>query len=94
MKMTDLANLLMMTAEVHGDRDVVLVEEGTGEVRYVQGISFDSHGEDVHLEHVGWDELTLMAKFEELEQMIAQGQEAENELARMILEELMKEMLN
>lgn len=57
MKMTDLANLLLLTAEVHGDREVVLIEEGTGEVRYVEGISFNVPGQTVEIEHVGFGEL-------------------------------------
>lgn len=57
MTMTSLAELLLLTAEVHGDREVVLVEEGTGEVRFVQGISFDVPGDTVKIEHVGYGEL-------------------------------------
>lgn len=57
MTMTSLAQLLLLTAEVHGDREVVLVEEGTGEVRFVQGISFDVPGDTVEIEHVGYGEL-------------------------------------
>lgn len=87
MKMTELANLLMMTAEVHGDREVALVEEGTGEVRYVEGLSFDQNGEYVHLEHLGYDDMTLVAQINEIEKAL--GTEA---LAMAVLESLMKEM--
>ena len=57
MTMTSLANLLLLTAAAHGDREVVLIEEGTGEVRYVEGISFDVPGQTVEIEHVGFGEL-------------------------------------
>lgn len=87
MKMTELANLLMMTAQVHGDREVALVEEGTGEVRYVEGLSFDQNGEYVHLEHLGYDDMTLVAQINEIEKAL--GTE---ELAMAVLESLMKEM--
>jgi hypothetical protein len=57
MKMIDLANLLLVTAATYGDREVVLIEEGTGEVRYVEGISFDSRGQTIEIEHLGFGEL-------------------------------------
>lgn len=90
MKMTELANLLMMTAQVHGDREVALVEEGTGEVRYVEGLSFDQNGEYVHLEHLGYDDMTLVAQINEIEKAL--GDVGTEELAMAVLENLMKEM--
>ena len=67
MKMTELAKLLIMTAEEYGDKEVVLTEEGTGEVSHVVGLSFNPNGEDVMLEHLGWDDYTLAQKWDELE---------------------------
>lgn len=52
MTMTNLANLLLLTAAEHGDREVVLIEEGTGEIRYVDGISFEDPGQTIEIKHV------------------------------------------
>lgn len=87
MKMTQLADLLLMTAEVHGDRDVVFAEEGTGEIRYVAGLSFDPDGGDVMLEHLGYEDMTLAAQLEELEKRFTDEQ-----IAMAILENIMKEV--
>lgn len=68
MRMTDLANLLLVTAQQYGDREVTLVEEGTGEIRYVQGISFDASNSDViEIEHVGYEEMCLIEQLNALE---------------------------
>lgn len=90
MKMTELANLLMMTAETLGDREVAFVEEGTGEVRYVEGLSFDQGSEYVHLEHLGYDDMTLVAQINEIEKEL--GELGTEELAKAVLENLMKEV--
>lgn len=68
MTMTNLAHLLLATAEQYGDREVVLMEEGTGEIRYVQGISFDAKGDTVEIEHVGYQEMLLIEKLNEIEE--------------------------
>lgn len=66
MKMTDLANMIIATAETYGDMEVTLVEEGTGEVRYVEGFSFDTNGTTIQLEHVGYQEHQLAKVIDEL----------------------------
>ena len=69
MTMTNLAHLLLETAKQYGDREVTLVEEGTGEIRYVQGISFDVSGSNViEIEHVGYEEMCLIEKLNALEE--------------------------
>lgn len=65
MRMTDLANLLMVTAEQYGDREVVLMEEGTGEIRYVEGISFDVKGDTISIEHLGYGDMIMARQMEE-----------------------------
>lgn len=69
MKMVDLANLLLETAKVHGNREVILVEEGTGEVRYVEAISFDSTGDHIMLEHIDYEEKKMVDYFNALEEV-------------------------
>lgn len=69
MTMTNLAHLLLETAKQYGDREVTLVEEGTGEIRYVQGISFDASGSDViEIEHVGYEEMCLIEQLNAIEE--------------------------
>lgn len=88
MKMTELAKLLIMTAEEYGDKEVVLAEEGTGEIRHVVGLSFSPSGDDVMLEHLGWDDYTLAQQLDELERSGI----TDAEIAMVILESLMKEV--
>jgi hypothetical protein len=60
MKMTALAEMLLATAEKYGDREVTLMEEGTGEIRFVAGISFDTSGDSpILLEHLSFQEREL-----------------------------------
>jgi phosphotransferase system HPr-like phosphotransfer protein len=68
MTMTNLAHLLLETAKQYGDREVTLVEEGTGEIRYVEAISFDSKGDTIELEHVGYDEKVMIEQLNALEE--------------------------
>ena len=65
MKMRNLAIMLLETAEQYGDREVVLLEEGTGEIRYVEGISFDSNGDTIQIEHLSYGEKKLAEQMEE-----------------------------
>ena len=88
MKMTELANLLIMTAEEYGDKEVVLAEEGTGEIRHVVGLSFNPNGEDVMLEHLGWSDYTLAQQLDELERSGV----TDEKIAMAVLENLMKEL--
>ena len=68
MKMTDLAKMLLATAEKYGDREVTLMEEGTGEIRYVAGISFDTAGDSpILLEHLSAQERELAMFFDSCE---------------------------
>ncbi len=57
MKASDLITLLAKTIAHHGDRELVFVEEGTGEIRYLVGISFDVPGQTYELEHCGYGDL-------------------------------------
>ncbi len=65
MRMTELATMLMETAKVYGDMEVALMEEGTGEIRYVEAISFDTNGTTVMLEHIDYGEKMLVEKLNE-----------------------------
>lgn len=65
MKMRNLAIMLLQTAEQYGDREVVLMEEGTGEIRYVEGISFDAKGDTISIEHLGYSDMLLAKEMEE-----------------------------
>ena len=59
MKMTELAKAMLRVADTYGDREVTLVEEGTGEIRCVEGISFDVPGKNVQIEHVSYQDYQL-----------------------------------
>ena len=65
MKMRNLAIMLLQTAEEYGDREVVLMNEETGEIRYVEGISFDSNGDTIQIEHLSYGEKKLAEQMEE-----------------------------
>lgn len=65
MKMRNLAIMLLETAEQYGDREVVLMNEETGEIRYVEGISFDSNGDTIQIEHLSYGEKKLAEQMEE-----------------------------
>ena len=68
MKMTALAEMLLATAEKYGDREVTLMEEGTGEIRFVAGISFDTSGDSpILLEHLSAQERELAMFFDSCE---------------------------
>lgn len=88
MKMTDLAKLLIMTAEEYGDKEVVLAEEGTGEIRHVVGLSFNPSDKEVMLEHLDCVEYTLAQKWDELEKSGV----TDEKVAMAVLENLMKEL--
>lgn len=65
MKMRNLAIMLLETAEQYGDREVVLMNEETGEIRYVEGISFDNNGDTIQIEHLSYGEKKLAEEMEE-----------------------------
>ena len=65
MKMRNLAIMLLQTAEEYGNREVVLMNEETGEIRYVEGISFDSKGDTIQIEHLSYGEKKLAEQMEE-----------------------------
>jgi hypothetical protein len=41
------------------------MEEGTGEIRYVEGISFDAKGDTISIEHLGYSDMLLAREMEE-----------------------------
>ena len=57
MKASALIETLAGTIAVYGDREINLIEEGTGEIRYVVGISFDTKGDTYEIEHLGYGDL-------------------------------------
>lgn len=88
MKMTELAKLLTMTAEEFGDREVSFMEDCTGEIRHVVGLSFNPEDKEVMLEHLGWSEYTLAQQLDELERRGV----TDEQVAMEILGNLMKEV--
>lgn len=89
MKMSDLANVLQATIAVSGDREVTFIDEGTGEIRYVEAISFDSDGEYMMLEHIDFQEKKLadqLAMFDSL------ADEQKKLFANAVLENIMEEL--
>ena len=69
MKMTHLAKLLIETAKVYGDREVAIIDETLGEIRYVEAMSFDSVSDKIYLEHINEEEKALVEKMNRLEKM-------------------------
>lgn len=57
MKASELIELLTKTIATYGDREMDFIEEGTGEIRYVVGISFDTKGDTYEVEHLGYGDL-------------------------------------
>jgi hypothetical protein len=53
---TELISLLAEVVGQVGDREITLVNEETGEVRYVVAISCDINGSALELEHVSFEE--------------------------------------
>lgn len=68
MKMSELVNMMVQTMEVYGDREVTVMNEETGEILYVEGMSFDTTGADVLLETVSYGEKMMIDRFAEIEQ--------------------------
>ena len=52
-----------------GDKEVILVEEGTGEVRYVIGVSIDLGDNELMLEHVSSGDKEMIDTLNALEEM-------------------------
>lgn len=57
MKASALIETLTATIAIYGDREMDFIEEGTGEIRYVVGISFDTKGDTYEIEHLGYGDL-------------------------------------
>jgi hypothetical protein len=64
MKMSELANLLVNAIAEVGDREIGFVEEGTGEVRYLVGLSISQS--DAMLEHVSYGEMQMIKQLDRL----------------------------
>ena len=45
MRMSEMMNLMAQAIEVCGDVEITVCDEGTGEIRYVEGISFNGGDE-------------------------------------------------
>lgn len=71
MKMSELANLLVNAIAEVGDREIGFVEEGTGEVRYLVGLSISQN--DAMLEHISYGEMQLIEKMDKLNAMSDEG---------------------
>ena len=71
MRMSTMVEMMLQTMAVHGDREVTVMNEETGEILYVEGMSFDVPGTDVLLETVSYGEKLMMEKLNELEAELA-----------------------
>ena len=56
MRITELISLLAEVVGTFGDREVVFINEETGEVRYIVAVSGTSDGSTLELEHVSYGE--------------------------------------
>ena len=52
MLVSEMIGMLAQVLAECGDKEMILVEEGTGEVRYVIGVSIDLGSDELMLEHV------------------------------------------
>lgn len=68
MRMTELANELVKMAEVFGDREVTVMNEETGEILYVEGMSFDTTGTDVLLETISYGDKMMIERMAQIEE--------------------------
>lgn len=68
MKMSELVKMMVETMETYGDREVTVMNEETGEILYVEGMSFDTTGTDVLLETVSYGEKMMIDRLNEIEQ--------------------------
>ena len=67
-----ISEMIGMLAEVLaecGDKEVILVEEGTGEVRYLVGVGIDLGTHEIILEHVSSGEKEMIDTLTALEEM-------------------------
>lgn len=71
MKMSTMIEMMLQTMAVHGDREVTVMNEETGEILYVEGMSFDVPGTDVLLETVSYGEKLMIEKLNKLEAELA-----------------------
>lgn len=68
MKMSALVNIMLQTMETYGDREITVLNEETGEILYVEGMSFDTTGTDVLLETVSYGEKVMIDRLTEIEE--------------------------
>ena len=68
MRMSELVNMMVETLETYGDREVTVMNEETGEILYVEGMSFDTTGTDVLLETVSYGEKLMIDRMAQIEE--------------------------
>jgi hypothetical protein len=67
-----VSEMIVMLTQVladFGDKEMILVEEGTGEVRYLVGASIDPGCDEIMLEHVSSGEKEMIDTLNALEEM-------------------------
>jgi hypothetical protein len=75
MKMSAMVEMMLQTMAIHGDREVTVMNEETGEILYVEGMSFDVPGTDILLETVSYGEKKMIEKLNKLEAELAEFSE-------------------
>lgn len=68
MRMSELVKMMVETMETYGDREVTVMNEETGEILYVEGMSFDTTGTDVLLETVSYGEKLMIDRMAQIEE--------------------------
>lgn len=68
MKMSELVKMMVETMETYGDREVTVMNEETGEILYVEGMSFDTTGTNVLLETVSYGEKLMIDRMAQIEE--------------------------
>lgn len=68
MRMSELVKMMVETMETYGDKEVTVMNEETGEILYVEGMSFDTTGTDVLLETVSYGEKLMIDRMAQIEE--------------------------
>ena len=72
MRMSALIKILEQTMEVYGDRVVTTLDTDTGEIRYVDSVSFDSCDCEITLESISWEDKKMQERMHRIEMEIEQ----------------------
>lgn len=56
MKISEMIGMLAMIMAEHGDKDVAFVNDATGEIRYIAGVTVTEGCDEILLDHIDYGE--------------------------------------